>query len=163
MTVETDLRQVLVLGLGNILFQDEGVGVRAVEQMLAEYQLPRNVRLMDGGTLGLDLLAYFSSCTHLIILDAIRSRQPPGSIIRLEDGEIPAALAQKMSMHQLGLQDLMAASRLNGTLPEKVVLFGVVPEQIDWGMALSARVAEALPRLIQATLQQLDGWGTALV
>jgi hydrogenase maturation protease len=152
---------VLILGLGNILFQDEGLGVRAVEHIQQMRALPENVRLLDGGTLGLDLLAYFTAGSRLIILDAIRSQREPGSLLRLEGEEIPAALAQKMSMHQLGLQDLMAASILRGTMPEKVVLWGMVPAQIELGTELSPRCAAALPRLVEAALGELAGWGIA--
>jgi hydrogenase maturation protease len=150
--------QVLVLGLGNILFQDEGLGVRAVEQLSETYPLPDTVRCLDGGTLGLDLLAYFTANSRILILDAIQAGLPPGHLVRLEGSDIPAALAQKMSMHQLGLQDLLATSALRGTLPERVVLWGMQPAQIDWGIELSPPVAQALPELIQAAVRELADW-----
>ncbi len=160
-TVKTATIPVLILGLGNILFQDEGVGVRAMECIQQDYQLPEHVRLLDGGTLGLDLLTYFQAGSRLLILDAVRAPQAPGSLLRLEDREIPAALAQKMSMHQLGLQDLMAASLLRGSMPEKVVLWGIIPEQIDWGTELSPCATAALPALVHAAIGELEQWGIA--
>lgn len=149
---------VLVLGLGNILFQDEGIGVRAVERIREEYDLPENVTALDGGTLGLDLLVYFAGNAGLIILDAVRSGKTPGSLIRLDSSEIPAALALKLSMHQLGLQDLMAANLLRGSLPEQVVLWGVEPAVIDWGTELSPIAAAALAQLVKSAVDELRRW-----
>jgi hydrogenase maturation protease len=151
----------LVLGLGNILFQDEGLGVRAVERLRAGNNLPAEVEVLDGGTLGLDLLTYFTPGVRMIILDAVRAGLQPGGLIRLEGQAIPAALAQKMSMHQLGLQDLLAASALRGTFPQQVVLWGMQPAQIDWGLELSPPVDHALPSLVQAALGELQSWGVA--
>ncbi len=154
--------RILVLGLGNILFQDEGVGVRAVEALCNQYRLPPAVETLDGGTLGLDLLAYFTTGIRMLILDAVRSDQPPGHLMRLEGSQIPAALSQKMSMHQLGLQDLLAASALRGAMPEQVVLWGIQPAQIDWGMELSPLVSAALPRLVEAAVGELRSWNVSL-
>jgi hydrogenase maturation protease len=153
---------ILILGLGNILFQDEGVGVRAVEQLRTSYRIPDTVEVVDGGTLGLDLLTYFTPGIRMLILDAVRSGQEPGQLIRLEGQAIPAALAQKMSMHQLGLQDLLAASALCGTMPAQVVLWGMEPARVDWGVELSAPVAEALPTLVDACKTELGSWGIHL-
>ena len=154
--------QTLVLGLGNILFQDEGLGVRAAEVLRSVYVLPESVVVLDGGTLGLDLLAYFAAADRILILDAVRSSQSPGSLVRLEGKQIPAALAQKMSMHQVGLQDLMAASTLRGLLPDKVVLWGIEPDTIDWGEDLSPAVSAALPALVQSAVKELLEWGLAV-
>jgi len=153
---------ILVMGLGNILFQDEGVGVWAVENLRGQYRLPENVSTLDGGTLGLDLLAYFTPDIRVLILDAVRSGQEPGKLIRLEGDRIPSALSQKMSMHQLGLQDLLAACTLRGTMPIQVVLWGMEPALIDWGTALSSCGAQALPQLVEAAASELQSWGLDL-
>lgn len=151
-------QRIIVLGLGNILFQDEGIGVRAADTIRAAGAFPENVEVLDGGTLGLDLLAYFQHDVKMIILDAVRSGKTPGSLVRLEGDQIPAALAQKMSMHQLGLQDLMAASRLRGSLPQKVVLWGMQPAEIDWGMELSPICAVAFPQFVEAAVHEIQSW-----
>lgn len=153
---------VLVLGLGNILFGDEGLGVHAVQQLSRVCNLPDGVRCLDGGTLGLDLLCYFTADVRILILDAVRTSGAPGSLIRLEGSQIPAALSQKMSMHQLGLQDLMAASALRGMLPERVVLWGMQPALMDWSTDLSAEVERAMPELVEAAIQELADWGVAV-
>ena len=107
----------LVLGLGNILLGDEGVGVRVVERLLERYDFPEGVRVMDGGTLGLDLLPYVEDASRLLVVDAVQARKPPGTLVRMTGDEIPVFLdASKVSPHQEGLQDLLAV-----VLPEHCV------------------------------------------
>ena len=153
---------ILLLGLGNILLQDEGLGVYALEQLQARYHLPANVRALDGGTMGLDLLPYLGQATHLLILDAVQIGQPPGTLVRLEGAEIPAALSLKMSMHQVGLQELLALGDLVGTLPPRVVVWGIQPAWLDWGLELSPPVLNRLDNLIESAVLELCGW-SALV
>ena len=155
-------QDVLVLGLGNILLRDEGIGVRALEGLLADYRLPSRVRALDGGTMGLDLLPYLHGASRLLILDALQMGGPPGSLSRLVDGEIPAALALKLSVHQIGLQELLAASRFQGTLPAQMTLLGLEPATIDWGLELSPSVSAGLGTLVQAAVQELGAWGVAV-
>ena len=152
-------RRILVLGLGNILLQDEGLGVRAVERMAARYRLPPDVQVMDGGVMGLDLLPYLEGISHLLITDAVQTGQPAGSLVRLEGEAIPAALQVKMSMHQVGLQELMALAGFQGTLPEQVVLWGLEPASLEWGLELSAPIAAQIDALVDAAMGQLRAWG----
>ena len=153
---------ILVLGLGNTLLRDDGLGIRAVERLTAEYELPAEVEVLDGGVMGLDLLSRLEGITALLIVDAIRAGRPPGTPIRLEGDAIPAALAQKMSMHQAGLQDLLAVSALRGTLPERVVLYGLEPEIIGWGIELSPNIAPQIDKLVASVVQELRDWGIAM-
>ncbi len=157
-TPETRART-LVLGLGNILLQDEGLGVRALERLTAAHPLPDRVEALDGGTMGLELLPYLDGVTDLLITDAVDTGQPPGTLVRLEGDAIPAALSLKMSMHQVGLQDLLATSRLRGTMPQRLVVWGIQPASLDWGVDLSPPVQAALDGLVQAAVQELRGWG----
>jgi len=152
-------RRILVLGLGNILLQDEGLGVRAVERLTARYELPPEVQVMDGGVKGLDLLPYLEGVSHLLITDAVQTGQPAGSLVRLEGEAIPAALSLKMSMHQVGLQELLALASFQGTLPERVVLWGLEPATLDWGLELSAPVAAQIDALVDAAVGELRAWG----
>lgn len=154
--------KVLVLGLGNMLLQDEGIGVRAVENLLATYRFPDRVLLLDGGTLGLDLLPYLEPDIDLLILDAVHADLTPGTLIRLEGERIPMALAQKMSMHQVGLQDLLAACAFRGGLPKRIVLWGMQPDRLDWGTELTPVAQAALPDLIREVVSELEGWGVKL-
>ena len=153
---------ILVLGLGNTLLRDDGLGIRAVERLTAEYELPAEVEVLDGGVMGLDLLSRLEGITALLIVDAIRAGRPPGTPIRLEGDAIPTALAQKMSMHQAGLQDLLAVSALRGTLPQRVVLYGLEPEIIGWGIELSPNIAPQIDKLVASVVQELRDWGIAM-
>jgi len=150
---------ILVLGLGNILLTDEGVGVRAVERLAAAYTWPENVELLDGGTLGLDLLPRLAGVDVLLLVDAVKAGGPPGALVRLEGDAIQAALAVKMSVHQVGLQELLAVSAFQGTQPPQVVLWGVEPAVIDWGLELSLPVAARLDELVESLVAELHAWG----
>lgn len=149
----------LVLGIGNILLQDEGLGVRTLERLTQDYCVPSSIQLVDGGVMGLDLLPYLEDLSTLLVIDAVQTGQPPGTLIRLEGDAIPATLALKMSMHQAGLQELLATSQLQGTAPAKVVLWGMEPANVDWGLDLSSPVAAGLDALVQAVVAELRDWG----
>jgi hydrogenase maturation protease len=113
---------------------------------------------MDGGTKGLDLLPYLEGVTDLLILDAVQIGEAPGTLIRLEGEAIPKALAVKMSMHQVGLQELLALGDLQGILPSKIVLLGLEPAIVDWGLELSPAVADRLDDLVETALKELHRW-----
>jgi len=149
-----------VLGLGNILLSDEGVGVRVVERLLEQYDFPEGVRVMDGGTLGLDLLPYVEDASRLLVVDAVQARKPPGTLVRMVGGEIPMFLdASKVSPHQEGLQDLLAVAVLKGYLPDEVVFWGAQIESLGVGLELSAPVAAQVDALAGKVLEELALWG----
>jgi hydrogenase maturation protease len=154
--------RILVLGLGNILLQDEGLGVRAFERLTGRYRLPMEVQAIDGGVMGLDLLPYLDGISDLLVIDAVQSGQKPGTLTRLEGEAIPAALSLKMSMHQVGLQELLAVSDLQGALPTRVVLWGMEPACLEPGLELSPMVAGQLDSLVQAVVRELRQWGFEL-
>jgi hydrogenase maturation protease len=149
----------LVLGLGNILLGDEGIGVWVVESLGREFGFPPEVATLEGGTLGLDLLPRLDGVERLLLVDAVKLGREPGEIVRLEGDAVPAALDVKISPHQVGVQDLLAAARLMGREPSRVVLWGMEPERLDPGTGFSPRVAEALPRLREGVLDELRLWG----
>jgi hydrogenase maturation protease len=154
------VNKTLVLGLGNILLGDEGVGVRVVERLLERYQFPEEVLVMDGGTLGLDLLPYVEDAARLLVVDAAQARKPPGTLIRLTGDEIPIFLdASKVSPHQEGLQDLLAVAALKGYLPGEVVFWGVQVGALGVSLDLSPAVAEQVDVLVEKVLAELAGWG----
>jgi len=150
---------VLVLGLGNILLRDEGVGVRAVERLQERFDFPAEVQVLDGGTLGLDLLPYVETADRLLILDAVETDHTPGTLVRLYGDEVPAFLSIKVSPHQMGLADLLAASRLRGQFPRELVLWGVKPEIVDAGLELSPPIAAQLDALVDRAIAELARWG----
>ncbi|MEI7771043.1 MAG: HyaD/HybD family hydrogenase maturation endopeptidase [Chloroflexales bacterium] len=153
------MSEVLVLGLGNIILRDEGLGVRACEQLLDRYTLAAGVEALDGGTLGLHLLPYLDGVRDLLIIDAVRADGPPGTLVRLEGDAIPAALAHKMSMHQFGLSELLAVGRIQGCLPQRIVLWGMVPTVMEPGLDLTEPVAACLAALVDAVAGELAAWG----
>ncbi len=156
------MNDILVIGLGNILLSDEGVGVRLVETLQQRYALPDGVEVVDGGTAGMDLLDILAGRRHLLVCDAVTADASPGSVIRLADDDVPAFLQVKMSPHQLGLCDLLAKLSLIGEAPERVTLIGVVPEKLDLGLELSGTVECALETALHQLVKELTGIGVAV-
>lgn len=152
--------KILVLGLGNILLRDEGVGVRVIERLRDRYVFPANVMVLDGGTLGLDLLTYLEEASHVVIVDAIHAGKEPGTLVRLTNDEIPAFLGLKVSPHQVGLQDLLGLARLRGRFPDEVILWGVQIERLEPGLALSPRVAAQIETLCAHVNEELTRWSS---
>ena len=148
----------LVLGLGNILLGDEGVGIRVVERLQARYDLPDEVQVLDGGTLGLDLLPYVEDADRLMVVDALELGAEPGTVARLEGQEVPAFLGVKVSPHQVGLADLMAVTRLRGQFPSVLVLWGVQPAVIAVGIDLSPVVEAQVEPLVEKVVAELQQW-----
>jgi hydrogenase maturation protease len=148
----------LVLGLGNILMRDEGVGVRVVERLREDYEFAPETQVLDGGTLGLDLLPWVEDADRLLVIDAVDMGAEPGSLARLEGEEVPAFLGVKISPHQMGLADLLAAAHLRGHFPQELVLWGVQPMLIDVGLELSPQVAAQVETLMERVLAELGRW-----
>lgn len=150
--------EIVVLGLGNLLRRDEGLGIRALERLRDRYVLPPSVRLVDGGTLGLDLIAHVEGAQRLLVLDATLTDGPPGSLLRLVGDEVPAFFGVRMS-HDVGLADLLAILKLRGSEPQELVVLGMQPGVIELGWELSAAVAERLDTLVLAAVAELGRWG----
>lgn len=150
---------ILVLGLGNILLGDEGVGVRVVERLHEKYELPDEVQALDGGVRGLALLPYLEGVRRLLIVDAVAAGKEPGSLIRMEGDDVPAFLSPKVSPHQEGLADLLIAARLTDLYPEEVVLWGVEPAVTETGLELSPPVAARVDDLVERVVEELRRWG----
>jgi len=149
----------LVLGLGNILLRDEGIGVWLAEALRRQFEFPPEVTVLEGGTLGLDLLPRLEGVERLLLIDAVQLGRGPGEVARLVGDEVPAALEVKLSPHQVGVQDLLAAARLMDRDPPVVILWGMEPERLDPGIGFSPSVAAALPRLETQVLEELRRWG----
>jgi len=153
----------LVLGIGNLIMTDDGVGVRVVHLLQERYHFPDTVTVMDGGTLGLDLLHYLEGIRRLLVVDAVETGGPPGTLVRLTGDEINIAFRTKLSPHQMGLQDLLLVAELQGFAPEEMVLLGVQPGEIGMGIELTPAVEEQVEPLINAVLNELDAWGVGRV
>ena len=154
---------ILILGIGNVLLTDEGIGVRALKELERKFTFPANVELLDGGTAGIELLRHIRNRDYLIIIDAMKCDQEPGTVVRVEGDDVPAAFRTRISPHQLGLSDLLAAAMLTDELPKNLVLFGVEPESIDIGLDLTETVEASLGELIGAVADELRAAGCSLI
>lgn len=139
----------LVLGLGNVLLQDDGVGAAAVSLLSRLYDAPPGVRVLDGGTLGLALLPYLETADALFLVDAVRAEGSPGEIVRLDGEDVAPAVATRLSPHQVGVADLLDGARWLERYPGRVVLLGLVPDSMDLAVGLTADVQAALPALVE--------------
>lgn len=153
----------LVLGVGNLLLSDEGVGLRVAERLVTTYQTPEEILILDGGTLGLDLLYYLDGVENLLIIDAVEMGEEPGTLLRLEGEEVPAFLSVKMSPHQVGIPDMLFAAKLRDLYPLNVVLWGVQPGSLEVSLELSPPVAAQVNVLVERLLEELARWGHRLL
>ncbi|WP_417249139.1 HyaD/HybD family hydrogenase maturation endopeptidase [Celeribacter sp.] len=153
--------RVLVLGIGNVLWADEGFGVRCVERLAENWSFTDDVRLMDGGTQGLYLLPFLEEADILVVFDAVDYGLPPGTMKIVENDDVPRFMgAKKMSLHQTGFQDVIATAQLMGYCPETLLLIGCQPEEIeDYGGGLRDIVAAQIDPAIDYAIQRLRGWG----
>ena len=155
------IASVLVLGLGNILLSDEGVGVRIVEALDASHELPDEVKSLDGGTSGMELLDMVAGRDCLIVADAVNADGPAGRVIRLENDDIRMLFETRFSPHQLGLSDMLAALRLIDEAPRRVVVIGVVPENLKTGLDLSPAAAGGRDAAVAMIVDELTRLGMA--
>lgn len=155
-------REALVIGIGNVLWADEGFGVRAVEALHAAYAFPEGVVLMDGGTLGLALYDEVAQSPRVLVFDAVDYRLAPGALKVLRDDEVPAWGKTKLSPHQVGFNDVLALAALQGRGPARITVVGVQPEVLDdFGGSLRESVRARLPEAVALAVDELAGWGLA--
>jgi hydrogenase maturation protease len=160
----TDTNRTIVLGIGNTLNRDEGVGVHAVRALESCYQPSAIghrplVEFLDGGTLGLNLLPIVEEASHLLILDAVDARQAPGTVIEMLGDDIPLFSGIKLSQHQITFQEVLGLAAVRDRLPPYLHLIGVQPADLEIGLELSPIVAAALPEVIRRAVAVLDAWG----
>ncbi|MHB1038104.1 MAG: HyaD/HybD family hydrogenase maturation endopeptidase [Pirellulales bacterium] len=148
------MQPTLILGIGNLLLQDEAVGVRVVEA-LHDVKLPAGVEVVDGGTAGANLVDLIADRRKLIVLDAIDAGAEPGTIFRLGPDDLLPAEGAAISIHQLGLVETLAMVRQLGCAPREVVIFGIQPRRIEPGLELTAEVSAAVPKVVRAVLAEL--------
>jgi hydrogenase maturation protease len=153
----------LILGLGNLLCTDDGLGAVAVHRLLRAYEPPGGTVVLDGGTLGMALLPHLESADVVVLVDAIRTDDPPGTLVRLEGEDVAPAVAARLSVHQVGVADLLDSARLLDRYPPRVILLGLVPAGIGLGVELTPVVAAQLPRLVAAVVAEARALGFAFV
>lgn len=157
-----DHGSLLILGLGNVICGDDGLGVAAVERLRRRYELPPGVRAVDGGTLGLTLLGEFEGVDDVILVDAVRVDEPPGTPVRLTGEAVETAARERLSVHQIGVADLLDALRLMGAFPQRLVLLGLVPHTIELALGHSPGVEAGLEGLIEAVAAEARRMGFPL-
>ncbi len=147
---------ILILGVGNILLGDEGVGVRVVEAM-SEMKLPDNVELMDGGTASIDILEYLKNRKKVIVIDAVQGGgEEPGSVYRFTPDDIKVKQLFYTSLHQTGLMESLKTLEYIGEPLKNIIIFGVEVEKLGWSLELSPKITAIVPRLIEKVLEEID-------
>lgn len=145
---------VLVMGVGNILCGDDGIGIHIIRD-LQKLTLPGNIELLDGGTASLSFLDNISNREKVIIIDAVKANNEPGTIYRFTPDDINVKSDLASSLHTIGIIESLTLFELMGSRPKEVVFFGIEPEIIEWGMALSAKVESAIPELLKMIYKEL--------
>jgi len=149
-------QQITILGVGNILFSDEGFGVRVVEKLDESYEFPENVELVDGGVLGLNLLGVISEADRLIVIDAVRNKGEGGTLYRIEKEAIPERIRAKNSLHQVDLLEALTLCQALDKVPETVI-FGVEPKDIETlSDNLTSVTSEKIVPMMEMVLSELD-------
>ncbi|PIV23562.1 MAG: peptidase M52 [Hydrogenophilales bacterium CG03_land_8_20_14_0_80_62_28] len=152
--------KILILGIGNTLLSDEGVGVHVIQTLAGRVAPEDEVELLDGGTLSFTLAGPIESAEALMVVDAAELKVAPGEVQVFEGPDMDAFLAgnRKSSVHEVGLLDLMVIARLTGHWPERRALVAIQPEKVDWGEALSEKVAAAVPLACEHIRQLIEAW-----
>ena len=150
---------VLVLGLGNVVCTDDGAGIAAIHKLIREYAMPEGVVAVDGGTLGLSLLPLVDSAKQVILVDAVAAEGPPGTQVRIDGDEVPTAVYERLSPHQIGVADLLAGASLLDRYPDRVLILGVIPDSIELGLERTPAVEAAIPRLVERVVEELTALG----
>ncbi|HAK60399.1 MAG TPA: hydrogenase expression/formation protein [Nitrospiraceae bacterium] len=152
-----------VIGLGNILMMDEGVGVHVVNALRERYAFYPEVDIIDGGTSGLDLLPYIAGRDKVLIIDAVDFGKEPCSVGLIENDGIPAALQSKVSLHHLGLSDVLSVALLQDAAPKEICLIGIQPKTIDLGLDMTRGIWDNIETVIDHAIQKLQDWNVQCV
>ncbi|HEY8394178.1 MAG TPA: HyaD/HybD family hydrogenase maturation endopeptidase [Thermaerobacter sp.] len=150
--------RITILGLGNTLFSDEGVGVHALPLLREALRDVPGIEFIEGGTDGLRLLGPVEAAEALIVIDAVDANQPPGTVLVLEAEDIPAVMTPKLSVHQVAFSEVLFLTKLRGTTPRRLKMVGVQPQSLEMGLALSDTVRERLGDVIAAVRRIIDEW-----
>lgn len=155
--------KITVLGVGNILLQDEGFGVRVVEEVTRRFSFPSNVQVLDGGTLGMELMRFLPGTEKLILVDAIAGKKEAGSLYEFHNEEVKAYFKEKVSMHELGIQDVLAVLEVLEQPIKDMAIIGVQPKSLEIGIELSDTVAPMLEVVVNKVIEQLRSWQVEVI
>jgi hydrogenase maturation protease len=158
---ETGHGETLVIGLGNPIMADDGLGIAALERLREGWTLPESVRLVDGGTWGMNLLPLVEDASELLLLDAIDRGKPAGELVVLEREEVPRLFGLKLSPHQIDLREVLALAEWRRRLPARLVAIGLKPARVEMFAGLSPELEGGMDRLLAAVIERLERWGRA--
>jgi hydrogenase maturation protease len=156
-------KKISIIGVGNILMKDEGIGVHVVKAFQERYSVPDSVEIVDGGSAGLDLLEYFEGRDRVLIMDAVDFGREPGHIDTLENDAIPARFGTKASMHHLGLLEVISVSKLLNAMPKELCLIGIQPKTIELGLDMTPEMWDNVEILIERMVDKLSEWNVPCV
>jgi hydrogenase maturation protease len=148
--------------MGNLLLEDEGLGIHALNILLQRFELPAEVECLDGGTSGMALIDDIGGREHVLVLDAVQTGAPPGTLVSLRGGEVPVYFGVKVTPHQLGLSDVLAHLELTGERPGSVSVLGLVPVSMEMSLQPSEQITGRLNSLVEAAVEELSAMGYAL-
>lgn len=154
MSIPSGRCPILVLGIGNILLRDEGVGVRVIER-LQKMRLPDNVELVDGGTAGADLMDVLAERKKVIVIDAVQADCEPGTVLRFSADVLTSNDRPGVSLHEMGLSEALNMTKKLGCAPENVVVFGIKPADISCGLELTEQISASIPRVVELVLEEI--------
>jgi len=153
----------VVIGLGNPLMGDDGLGLTALARLRAEWNLPSDVELIDGGTCGMNLLPIIEDAERVLLIDAIEAGAAPGTEIVIARERLPRYLSTKLSSHQVDLRDVLALAELRGTLPQETAAVGLQPACVEMSDKLSDPLCGRINDLVTRVVGVLESWGHACV
>ena len=151
--------EVTILGIGNVILRDEGFGVRVAEYLDKHYEFPDTVQIVDGGTLGIELTQYVTGTEKLLVIDSINGGAEPGTTFRFHNDDVMEHFQDKLSAHEVGIQDVLGLLTVTGHKIPDVVVIGAQPYDVEAGVELSEGMMELLPQMVEQALSELKNWG----
>jgi len=151
--------EVTILGIGNIILRDEGFGVRVAEYLDKHFVFPDSVQIVDGGTLGIELTQYVTGTEKLLVIDSINGGAEPGTTFRFHNDDVMEHFQDKLSAHEVGIQDVLGLLTVTGHKIPDVVVIGAQPYDVEAGVELSKGMMKLLPQMVEQALEELKKWG----
>ncbi len=153
--------KIIILGIGNILLKDEGVGVRVIERLKRDFKFPPNVELIDGGTAGFGLIDLLDGAEHLIIVDAVQGNDEPCSIYRFKFEDMPSSISKKFSPHQIGILETLTLKKMLGKIPDTTIIAIQPKDCSNWGTELTPEIENKIPNIINLVIEELRDFGVS--
>ena len=151
--------EVTILGIGNVILRDDGFGVRVAEYLDKHYEFPESVQIVDGGTLGIELTQYVTGTEKLLVIDSINGGAEPGTTFRFHNDDVMEHFQDKLSAHEVGIQDVLGLLTVTGHKIPDVVVIGAQPYDVEAGVELSEGMMQLLPSMVEQALTELKNWG----